>query len=64
MTKKITLKLDDVGMECMVHIASHEHKFYTELSNDRRESGFAGLADEYKHKADFWKGVLEALGAE
>lgn len=63
MTKEITLKLDDVGMECMAHIAGHEYRFYTELSDDRRESGFGGLADEYKRKADFWKSVLEAIGA-
>ena len=64
MTKTITLTLDDVGMECMVHMASHEYKFYGELEKDRRECGFTGLADEYKEKADFWKRVLEAIGAD
>ena len=63
MNKKITLTLDDVGMECMVTMASHQYKFYSELEKDRRESGFSGLADEYGEKAKFWRNVLEAIGA-
>ena len=63
MNKKITLTLDDVGMECMVHMAAHEYKFYTEIADDRDKDGFTGLAAEYREKADFWKKVLEALGA-
>ena len=62
MNKKITLTLDDIGMECMVHMATHEFKFYIELANDREGSGFTGLAAEYMEKAKFWKHVLEAIG--
>lgn len=62
MNKKITLVLDDVGMECMVHMASHEYKFYTKLADDRDKDGFTGLAAEYQQKANFWKRVLEAIG--
>lgn len=61
MNKKITLVLDDVGMECMVHMASHEYKFYTKLADDRANDGFTGLAAEYREKADFWHKVLEAI---
>ena len=63
MNKKTTLTLDDIGMECMVHMASHEYKFYKELAEDRQSAGFIGLAAEYRQKADFWKKVLEAIGA-
>ena len=62
MTKKITLTLDDIGMEYMVHMASHEYKFYTKLADDRNNDGFTGLAAEYREKANFWKRVLEAIG--
>ena len=61
MTKKITLTLDVVGMECMVHMATHEYKFYKELAEDRQSAGFIGLAAEYREKADFWHKVLEAI---
>lgn len=64
MNKKITLTLDDIGMECMVHMASHEYRFYKELAEDRESTGFVGLlVAEYREKADFWHKVLEALGA-
>lgn len=61
MNKRITLVLDDVGMECMVHMASHEYKFYTKLADDRANDGFTVLAAEYREKADFWHKVLEAI---
>ena len=61
MNKKITLTLDDIGMECMVHMASHEYRFYKELAEDRESAGFTGLAAEYREKADFWNKVLGAI---
>ena len=61
--KRIIIDADDLMMEELVKLASHQYKFYLDIEKDRRESGLNMVADEYHEKVVVYRKLLEAIGA-